>query len=267
VNKVRLQVHEARVAMSSGGLSGLFAAAMLGVLASCTGEDPPLEIELRSTSVNSSSLAGELFVGGRFVAHTLQALDEDREAGSIPLGPGEYSATIESEADDRWVIHLDRGDGEAGPGVSVGLGRYTGLPPGVLVLGDKVRNVQDEIRAVKPRKFFQSVTEAFALPAEAAAGSTRSVSLRVAAYPAPTRFSHERMVLSHLGEGRWRSSSARNRDYLEAFRDMRYLVLRNLATKRYLGLPLHGGPAASKRNGLSSAWIVRGGAPVFERHY
>ena len=165
------------------------------------------------------------------------------------------------------MIHLDRGDDEAGPGVSVGLGRYTGLPPGVLVLGDKVRNAQDEIRAVKPRKFFQSVTEAFALPAEAAAGSTRSVSLRVAAYPAPTRFSHERMVLSYLGEGRWRSSSARNGEYLEAFRDMRYSVLWNLVTKRYLGLPLQGGRAATKGNGLSSAWIVRGGAPVFERHY
>jgi len=48
------------------------------------------------------------------------------------------------------------------------------------------------------------------------------------------------MVLSYLGEGRWRSSSARNGEYLEAFRDMRYSVLWNLATKRYLGLPLQG---------------------------
>ena len=182
------------------------------------------------------------------------------------MAPGEYSGTLEPAGDDRWVIHLDRGDDEAGAGESVGRGRYTGLPPRVLVLGDKFRNAQDETRAVRSRAFFRSLAEAFAFPAEESAGSTRSVSLRVD-YPTPTRFSHELMVLSYPGEGRWRSSSARNRQYLEAFRDMRYLVLQNLATKRYLGLPLHGGRAATKRNGLSSAWIVRGGAPVFERHY
>lgn len=210
---------------------------------------PVMDITIVRTSENAGSTTGELFVNGRFVAHTLELPWRDNRSyvSSIPVGT--YASHLRYDKSDGWRLQLDGVPGRTG--VQLHVGNYPSQIEGCVLVGLEVFN--SENRLGRSAEAYAAVRRAFYGTADPVRTPDVMVRVTVRYHPMATRLrASAGAEWIYDGSGRWFYGPDRILQ-AEYRRDPDYIFIRYHGPNFFMRFPLQGGgvmASSPRRDGL-----------------
>lgn len=209
---------------------------------------PILDITIARTSENASSTTGELFVDGRFVAHTLELPWRNNQSyiSSIPVGS--YTAHLRFDKSDGWRLQLDDVPGRSG--VQLHIGNYPNQIEGCVLVGLAVNNAESRVEL--SAEAYDRLRAAFYGSVNARISPDKQVRVTIKYYPRATELrASQGARWVYDGSGKWYYGSERLLQS-EYWRDMNWIYLKYNGPNFFIRFPIHGGRLsqfASRRDG------------------
>jgi hypothetical protein len=218
-----------------------------------------LEIMIVRTSENAASTTGELYVGGRFVAHTLELPWKENRSyiSSIPVGT--YSSHLRYDKADGWRIQIDGVPGRSG--VQLHVGNYPSQIEGCVLVGLEVFNADD--RLGRSAEAYAALRRAFYGAEDPLLTPNKAIRVTVRYQPrATTLRSAAGALWLYDSSGRWFYGPDRVLQ-TEYRRDPNYIFIRYHGPNFFMRFPLHGGGAMDSSSRRDGPWL--GGESVITR--
>ncbi|MBX9586635.1 MAG: hypothetical protein K2X50_05190 [Gammaproteobacteria bacterium] len=210
-----------------------------------------MKISIIRVSINNYSITGELYIDGKFIAHTLELPYRDNKTDLSSIPPGTYSAFIRYDKSDQWRIQLT--DTLPREGVQIHIGNYPREIKGCILVGQEVFNTNSGVPGEENR--VAGSTPAYQLLKKAFYGSedpvkTPNIEIQIGIYAVDTLFKNrESMIaLSYKNNGKWayHISNSSTTELIEIKRTEDSIFLKNDTNQ--FRIPISGGELKSLVN-------------------
>lgn len=209
---------------------------------------PVLDITIVRTSENGSSTTGELFVDGRFVAHTLELPWRNNQSYISAIPAGRYAAHLRFDKPDGWRLQLNDVPGRSG--VQLHVGNYPRQIEGCVLVGLAVVNAENRIEA--SAEAYDQLRAAFYGGVDARSSPDKQVRVTIKYHPRRTELRASAGAgWIYDGSGKWYYEPDRLLQN-EYRRDMRWIYIKYHGPNFFMRLPIHGGAVSqfsSRRDG------------------
>ncbi len=214
-----------------------------------TPQSPLQDIRIQRTHFGSACTTGELWLNGKFVAHTLELPWRNNHSYVSSIPYGEYGAFLRLDKPDGWRIELRDVPNRAN--VQIHVGNWPTQIQGCVLVGRTVNNGNCSLgesnlaHEMLKREFYglNPVVSPF-----------KSIRVRVSYGIGPTEFRHSRGAFAKQ-ELVWKETHQAGPQYTFYFkemdRDLSFIYAHDASRNMWLRLPLHGG--------MSSISSSRGG--------
>lgn len=211
---------------------------LLGILCSQTAlAQPTLDITIVRTSGNASSTTGELFVDGRFVAHTLELPWRNNQSYVSAIPAGSYAAHLRFDKPDGWRLQLDNVPSRSG--VQLHIGNYPRQIEGCVLVGLAVNNAENRVEM--SAEAYDQLRAAFYGGVDARSSPDKLVRVTIKYHPRATELRASqgaRWVYS--GSGKWYYGPDRLLQN-EYRRDMNWIYVKYHGPNFFMRFPIYGG--------------------------
>lgn len=209
---------------------------------------PVLDITIVRTSENGRSTTGELFVDGRFVAHTLELPWRNNQSYISAIPAGSYSAHLRFDKPDGWRLQLDNVPGRSG--VQLHVGNYPSQIEGCVLVGLAVVNAENRLEASV--EAYDRLRAAFYGGVDARTSPDKQVRVTINYHPRRTELrASAGASWLYDGSGKWYYGPDRLLQN-EYRRDMSWIYIKYHGPNFFMRFPIHGGAVSqfsSRRDG------------------
>ena len=229
-----------------------------------------IAIQILRTSDNDSSTTEELFVNGRFVAHTLEKPWEKNRSFISSIPPGNYGGFVRLERDNVFALEFWRIEltgTEPRTNIQIHKGNFPSDVKGCIIVGERVVNRENRLEATaaafdRLKTYFPNYSTGENL--------NISVSVQYGVSQTIIRIKNgSTEYFIYAGDGVWlrksRFPTSNNIRYVENYRDDSKIVISgtqwpypSTRIDMVWRLPLHGGRYYTQING--AAWTDAGAA-------
>jgi hypothetical protein len=199
------------------------------------------------TSYNSGSTTGELFVNGKFIAHTLELPWENNRSYISAIPAGKYTAHLRYDKNDKWRLQLDNVPNRTG--VQLHIGNYPSQIQGCVLVGDEVFNESNKIE--KSGSAYNRLKTEFYGSATPNTTPDKQIQVTIKYNIGRTELVNKTgVVWRHADTNIWLQGPERleNKEYK---RDLKYIYIKYRGPNFYFRFPIHGGRSefANQANG------------------
>lgn len=228
-----------------------FAAVLIGIVlisSSAALAQNEFDVTIVRTSYNSGSITGELFVNGKFVAHTLELPWRNNESYVSSIPAGKYKAHLRYDKKDQWRVQLDGVPGGR-TGVQIHIGNYPSQIEGCVLVGDEVYN--DNNKVEKSASAYNRLKAEFYGSENPVSTPDKEITVTIKYNVGRTELVNQTgVVWRHADSNLWLQGPEKleNREYK---RDLKYIYIKYRGPNFYFRFPIHGGRSeySSKADG------------------
>ena len=219
---------------------------------------------IKRVSLNASSTTGELYVDGKFVAHTLELPWKNNRSYVSSIPDGTYSALLRYDKNDKWRIQLEGVTGGR-TGIQIHVGNYPSQIEGCVLVGNSVSNSKSSVS--ESSSAYAALKNAFYGSPSPNSSPNKDITVTVSYDVLATSFRSKNYNMYYRENGVWDVKTKRgNYKFTELNRDSSFIYLSGKPKNkvRHLRIPLWGGRLSEKISSNGS-WKSPSNAPVVER--
>lgn len=223
-----------------------------------------LNIRILRTSENTGSVTGELYVNGKFIAHTLELPWQNNKSYISSIPSGSYKAIVRYDKSDQWRLQLEGVPYRSG--VQIHVGNYPSQIEGCVLVGNQVKNAADSVS--DSSLAYSELRRAFYGTDTPTSSPNVVVNVTVDYSVGRTEFSGSNVTLRYQDRGRWEvTGDGEHYLFSERYRDKSYIFLDGSANGEatYLRVPLFGG-AVNLADSPNGPWGEVDSSPVSRRN-
>lgn len=219
-------------------------------------------ISIVRSSINVSSITGELFANKQFLCHTLELPWENNASYISSIPSGTYSAHLRYDKADKWRIQLDDVPGRTA--IQIHMGNYPSDIEGCVLIGDEVINSEDKLREGTSASANTRLKEMFY--GSSNPHSTPDVNLKVEVRynVGQTEYENDERKIIRVGQAKWETYhkyAGKQDDKSEVKRDLNFIYFHS-KSNGFSRIILHGGKVELSSN-INGPWKL--GYGIFRR--